>query len=204
MSSRLPRRQRRRLLLAALGFASTLWIASLAVNARRYGDHITIHFGEGFLGVYWGGDAEVRNGLIYNNFCPPWDGRGAGGELSEDTLWEVYGPTYCLSPGRMGHLWDYGAFRTRALGLWRPRLEANAVVVPFWLVCVVGLAAIGASWFRHRHHIPSGCCRNCRYDLTGNVSGRCPECGTTVPQAAGASYAFNDERPSAEHPRCHR
>ena len=24
-------------------------------------------------------------------------------------------------------------------------------------------------------------CRNCGYDLTGNVSGRCPECGTVIP-----------------------
>ena len=24
---------------------------------------------------------------------------------------------------------------------------------------------------------PPGCCRKCGYDLTGNVTGRCPECG---------------------------
>lgn len=27
---------------------------------------------------------------------------------------------------------------------------------------------------------PPGCCRNCGYDLTGNLSGRCPECGRTT------------------------
>jgi hypothetical protein len=26
-------------------------------------------------------------------------------------------------------------------------------------------------------------CRQCAYDLTGNVSGRCPECGTLIPRA---------------------
>lgn len=25
-------------------------------------------------------------------------------------------------------------------------------------------------------------CKNCDYDLTGNVSGRCPECGLPIPQ----------------------
>ena len=29
-------------------------------------------------------------------------------------------------------------------------------------------------------------CRKCAYNLTGNVSGRCPECGTPIPQAAVA------------------
>lgn len=29
-------------------------------------------------------------------------------------------------------------------------------------------------------------CRQCAYDLTGNVSGRCPECGTDLPRAAAA------------------
>lgn len=29
---------------------------------------------------------------------------------------------------------------------------------------------------------PSGFCQNCGYDLTGNVSGVCPECGTKAEQ----------------------
>jgi len=38
---------------------------------------------------------------------------------------------------------------------------------------------------------PPGCCQHCGYNLTGNVSGRCPECGSSVAgaaeQCAGAS-----------------
>ena len=32
-------------------------------------------------------------------------------------------------------------------------------------------------------HYPAGHCQNCGYNLTGNVSGVCPECGTKVEQA---------------------
>ncbi|HKQ47230.1 MAG TPA: hypothetical protein VJZ71_04070 [Phycisphaerae bacterium] len=31
-----------------------------------------------------------------------------------------------------------------------------------------------------RESMPPGHCHSCGYNLTGNVSGRCPECGTPV------------------------
>ena len=34
--------------------------------------------------------------------------------------------------------------------------------------------------FRRWRELPSGQCRACSYDLTGNVSGVCPECGTPL------------------------
>ena len=39
-----------------------------------------------------------------------------------------------------------------------------------------------AVWIRRRFYpiYGIGLCQNCGYDLTGNVSGRCPECGTAV------------------------
>lgn len=49
----------------------------------------------------------------------------------------------------------------------------------FWLCCFVA----GSGWikgYRPNHNI--GRCAQCDYDLRGNVSGRCPECGTPVPR----------------------
>jgi hypothetical protein len=43
-------------------------------------------------------------------------------------------------------------------------------------------------WCKHAHAAPflpqALVCRRCAYNLTGNVSGRCPECGTEVPAEA--------------------
>lgn len=57
-------------------------------------------------------------------------------------------------------------------------------------VLVFGPASYGvtAAWSRavnwllarHRHFVDARHCRKCGYDLTGNVSGRCPECGAPV------------------------
>jgi hypothetical protein len=51
------------------------------------------------------------------------------------------------------------------------------VGVPIWLAIIIG---------RGRYHqlmgrYPLGRCQKCGYDLTGNVSGRCPECGLANP-----------------------
>ena len=40
-----------------------------------------------------------------------------------------------------------------------------------------GLRALLLAWASQRR---PGCCPTCGYDLTGNVSGRCPECGTRM------------------------
>ena len=56
--------------------------------------------------------------------------------------------------------------------------------VPFWFLgLVVALMLLtGWSWYRwrvaRRHCV--GHCRRCGYNLTGNRSGRCPECGQAV------------------------
>ncbi len=50
--------------------------------------------------------------------------------------------------------------------------------LPFWfLLLLFGIPTLIVwRWDRHR----AGHCRSCRYDLTGNVSGVCPECGNEV------------------------
>lgn len=69
-----------------------------------------------------------------------------------------------------------------------PRTESNAVsswgvwtewIMPLWIPLVPPLLLILAL---RRQNLP-GSCRRCGYDLTGNVSGRCPECGTAVTES---------------------
>lgn len=56
------------------------------------------------------------------------------------------------------------------------------VVVPLWMVAVLLAIPAALLWWRDRPP-PTGHCRNCGYDLTGNISGRCPECGEPTPAA---------------------
>jgi hypothetical protein len=61
---------------------------------------------------------------------------------------------------------------------WSPSVRGNPVFVPLWIPAVA-LLTFSAVWYRRSRPPKPGFCR-CGYDLTGNVSGRCPECGRTV------------------------
>ncbi|MBN1511548.1 MAG: hypothetical protein JXB13_05995 [Phycisphaerae bacterium] len=52
----------------------------------------------------------------------------------------------------------------------------------FWVIAavVVGFAALVRFVPETRSTRGPNRCRHCDYDLTGNVSGRCPECGTEI------------------------
>lgn len=61
---------------------------------------------------------------------------------------------------------------------------------PSWLTVVLYLVpfvAAGIAFVISRRRserdegVARGCCARCAYDLTGNVSGRCPECGCATP-----------------------
>lgn len=50
--------------------------------------------------------------------------------------------------------------------------------IPIWMLLAALALPTALLWHTDRRRpIPSGQCRKCGYDLTGNVSGRCPECG---------------------------
>ena len=60
------------------------------------------------------------------------------------------------------------------------------VIVPLWILVVL-FGVMPAIWlvkflraYQVSHRIKQGCCTACGYDLAGNVSGVCPECGTAV------------------------
>ena len=81
-----------------------------------------------------------------------------------------YGPTLSRFPGKPV-VWmpDWHVSRLPAGTTWY-------VDVPLWIpFLVVGLPT--AVLCRRDRRIPPGHCQSCGYDLTGNVSGVCPECG---------------------------
>lgn len=51
------------------------------------------------------------------------------------------------------------------------------LVTPLWLAISISAGISAVLMFITRKRIPAGHCRGCGYDLTGNESGRCPECG---------------------------
>ena len=68
-----------------------------------------------------------------------------------------------------------------------PRVVVRSAVVPLWMLALLlgfypaALLAGGAlGTCRRRRRREKGLCAGCGYDLTGNVSGVCPECGEKV------------------------
>ena len=62
-----------------------------------------------------------------------------------------------------------------------PGMAAPYVIVPLWIPFAMIAVPTGIVWYRGRRP-PPGHCRKCGYDLTGNISGICPECGTPIPR----------------------
>lgn len=61
-------------------------------------------------------------------------------------------------------------FRTLTVSYLIPGTGAGAIALALWII----------PWARGSSRRPRNGCTRCGYDLTGNVSGVCPECGTPV------------------------
>jgi len=59
------------------------------------------------------------------------------------------------------------------------------VFVPLWVLFILMLIPSLIMWPLSKR-VPPGYCSRCKYDLTGNVSGVCSECGDPVP--TGGTY----------------
>ena len=73
----------------------------------------------------------------------------------------------------------FANFKNPGWERWRLWADLCSVGV---LLCI-GLF-VGAAWYlvktRSMPKYASGYCQECGYDLTGNVTGRCPECGKSI------------------------
>ena len=74
-----------------------------------------------------------------------------------------------------GHLY----MRNHKPILWPSPIFGSQIRLPLWIPFFIMAIPTVALWLRDRHPTP-GHCQSCGYDLTGNVSGVCPECGQKV------------------------
>lgn len=103
----------------------------------------------------------------------------------------------CAASG-IGSPYDRGGFRfgssipvffVPSLGTFHFQMgpRGGAVQVPHLVLMVLAVLPIVGIAARKAHRAATqtpGKCRHCGYDLTGNTSGICPECGTAIPAAA--------------------
>jgi len=81
--------------------------------------------------------------------------------------------------------WWALSFAARGGLIWLPRVkywlwDDWIVVLPLWIPFLVAALPTGWLWWRDRRRIAPGHCEKCGYNLTGNISGICPECGEKV------------------------
>lgn len=120
-----------------------------------------------------------------------------------------------ISAFRLG--WkDRRRFPKRQSSLWLPTIRFSSrqinigvdrkttarysyYALPLWIpILVLGGLSGRRFYLDRRLRIPPGHCKKCGYDLTGNVSGVCPECGTAIECHSGkktlGSGPFNGDQ----------
>ncbi len=122
-----------------------------------------------------------------------------GCTIGSGSLWLMRVPASMI-PGNAG--WDLRAAEGTPPGSGRPAIVPSVLAfeeadgyfmfVPLWMPFLILLVPTLLLWWREGKP-RQGHCRRCGYDLTGNVSGRCPECGAVVP----AGPPVNSPRPQS-------
>ena len=59
-------------------------------------------------------------------------------------------------------------------------LSTGKASIPLWALLLISTVPTLLAWRKLRREYPPGHCEKCGYDLTGNVTGRCSECGESV------------------------
>jgi hypothetical protein len=114
-----------------------------------------------------------------------YEAHGWGLRLDEGILTAHWGfPSESVPPGRGLYGWNFRPMTTRlGFRLLFPKLESwpdgrTILYLGVWILLVPLATTTAVLWWLDRRRIPPGHCRHCGYNLTGNTSGRCPECGT--------------------------
>jgi hypothetical protein len=109
--------------------------------------------------------------------------------IREEQLADKRSPHYSYPPAYPDFPWfmarktfgfSFGHFAEGQAGN-RPLIRNFEIIAPLWFPAIL-LSVPPSIWLarQRRKRKLRGCCAKCGYNLTGNVSGVCPECGTPI------------------------
>ena len=77
--------------------------------------------------------------------------------------------------------WHCSTFPPGPVRIW-PQISWPSIYIPCWLPTLLVGSATSLLWYHDRKHTrcSADSCQNCGYNLTGNTTGVCPECGGAI------------------------
>ncbi len=85
------------------------------------------------------------------------------------------------------------------------KLSSNAIDISSWIPVALLALPTAYLWHRDRRRPAPDHCKHCNYNLTGNQSGTCPECGhhapMSEPEAPAPDKLTSHARQRAENPK---
>ncbi len=106
----------------------------------------------------WAWNIGFSSGVLYFGFVD-----NSSGWMNRSDGWNFYIPAE----------WQWYGF-----GL--PTFRPFHAAIPMWVLLLIVAELTLFHYWRRRPPSVDGLCDACQYDLRGNVSGICPECGTVI------------------------
>ena len=137
-----------------LGWTATnQYLLIYQTSVRRY--YVELNLARGCLNCSFGQPLEVMRGL-----GDVWRG------------WHIVRNPLLL----------FGWFAGLQFFRWTPQCGPTmprgwSIALPLWIPFLLIAIPTAFLFWLDRRRIPPHCCQKCGYDLTGNTSGTCPECG---------------------------
>lgn len=183
---------RQSLRMVAAGVSLLLFVTMVGLWARSLGHHastiwlrperyVEVENVDGVLGLEWARDSwsrpPIAGGALYGRYA--WRSPLPAGRDRTS----LRTPTF----NRFGFGFHVVKTIGPPQGMWRYGNRSLVICyVPYWLLALL-FAVLPGRWLmlslRQGNRNQSGHCASCGYNLTGNTSGVCPECGATASKA---------------------